>query len=305
MNFLRLFLFFTAFASCLFFCAQDVNGLSDQLILLQENISNKSFVKSWKKNKKSWENSCKSAQTNNELINLANKLITVYNSSANGSLFKIPDIKFDAVCNALLNLINQFPPSELSFTNSSLEKWKDNMRVLITTEQNRLLEIEKAEELEKSKSRVLLADSLIDLFIENYASVFDGANKGSFSELISTSSQASLYKVNLDFGSIANCSVVIDEDGVYELILVYSTSSDEQLADLIMEKCYKYISSHLKEGFKESKMFDGNYQTNFIKVFDFQGQKFADTAKHPKIQLGVKKESFEVYFIVTEPLFRR
>lgn len=302
---LRLFLVLVFVAEFTVFVAQDIAGFSSQLIVLQENISNKSFVKSWKKTKKSWIVECKSAQSKKELISLSNSFIEVYNKSTSSSLFKIPDLEFGAVCNAFVNLIDQIPNENLSFSNSSLDEWKNDMQLLISNEQQRIHKEQQALELEKNKSRVLLVDSLIERFVGNYNSVFEGAHKGSFKEIITNNGLSKSFKVNLDFGSIANCSVFVDEDDVYELILVYSTNSDEKLANLIMESCYNHISSNLKEGFKESKMFDGNFQTNFIKVFDFQGEKFADTAKHPKIQIGIKKMSFDVYFKVTEPLFKR
>jgi hypothetical protein len=52
-------------------------------------------------------------------------------------------------------------------------------------------------------------------------------------------------------------------------------------------------------------MFDGSFVSSFLKVFDFQGQKFADTAKHPRVELGVRNDTYDVYFSVVEPLFKR
>ena len=305
MKLLQLFFLIVAFTKWSPFFGQQVNELGQQLIVLQENISSKAFLKSWKKNKKTWVNSCKTAESTVQIIGLANELVGVYNSSSSITLFTIPELKFAAVCNALLNLLEQFPGQDLAFSDSALEKWKSKVLELIAIEQKRAAELEKVIERQNTIKREKLSDSVMVLFTRHYEAVFEGANKGSFSEIITNPDRLSKLNVNLDFGPHASCNVEVDEDGVYELTLIYSTDSDLALAHLIFDKCYQYITTNLRDGFKESKMFDGNFITNFIKVFDFQGQKFADTAKHPKIQLGIKKESYEVKFIVTEPLFRR
>jgi hypothetical protein len=39
-------------------------------------------------------------------------------------------------------------------------------------------------------------------------------------------------------------------------------------------------------------------------VFEFQGEKFAETAKRSTISIGILKENYNVFVYITEPVFR-
>ncbi len=304
MNFYKSFFFLLIFFTVeLSFC-QDISSLSSQVIILQDNIVQKSFVKDWKKEKKKFEKECKNASSEKQLIALMNKLVVSYNSSTSSTLFEIPNVRFDAFCNALLNMVDLFPIENISFTAETLIDWKNDVNELMNIEKARVAKIEEQSELERIKERIVIRDSIVELFQKHYQLVFDQANKGSFSSLIAADKRVE-YDVNLNFGSTANCLVVVDQDDVYQFKLLYNTSKDKKLAKLIEEGLYSVISSNLINGFKESKMFDGDFVSNFLKIFDFQGQKFADTAKHPRVELGVRNTTYEVYFSVVEPLFKR
>ena len=304
MNFYKSFFFLLIFFTVeLSFC-QDISSLSSQVIILQDNIVQKSFVKDWKKEKKKFEKECKNASSEKQLIALMNKLVVSYNSSTSSTLFEIPNVRFDAFCNALLNMVDLFPIENISFTAETLIDWKNNVNELMNIEKARVAKIEEQTELKINKERFVIRDSIVELFQKHYQLVFDQANKGSFSSLITADKRVE-YDVNLNFGSTANCLVVVDQDDVYQFKLLYNTSKDKKLAKLIEEGLYSVISSNLINGFKESKMFDGDFVSNFLKIFDFQGQNFADTAKHPRVELGVRNTTYEVYFSVVEPLFKR
>ena len=304
MNFIK-----AIFCLLFFFCinfsfTQDVSGLANQILTLEQNINHKDFVKSWKKKKNNFEKECKGAKSEKVLISLLNHLIATYNSSTNSSIFIIPDIRYDAFCNALLNLIKQFPEENLSYSEKSLGKWESEVNELMRIEKLRLEKESKFNEAVKDKERLKVKDSVVLLFEKNYNLILEGANKGSFESIIGKNIVNNKYPVKLSFGTLANCHVLVDEDNVYQFILFYNTSKDEKLANLIQKEIYNIVNKNLPTGFNESKMFEGNFITSFMKIFDFQAEKFADTAKHPNIELGVKKESFEVYFSITEPLFK-
>ncbi|MDG2370663.1 MAG: hypothetical protein P8M12_08460 [Flavobacteriales bacterium] len=304
MNFLKSFFFLLTIFTVDLSYSQDISSLSGQVVILQDNIAQKSFVKDWKKEKKKFEKECKNASSEKQLIILMNKLVSTYNSSTSSTLFKIPDLRFDAFCNALLNMVDQLPIESLSFTPEELIVWKNNLIELMNIEKARVAKIEEQIELERNKKRIILSDSIVVLFEKHYQLVFDQANKGSFSSLIRADERVK-YEVNLNFGSSASCFVVVDQDDVYQFKLLYNTSKDKELAKLIEKGLFNVINGNLTNGFKESKMFDGSFVSSFLKIFDFQGQKFADTAKHPRIELGVRNDTFEVYFSVIEPLFKR
>jgi hypothetical protein len=284
---------------------QDVSGLASQILTLEQNINHKDFVKSWKKKKNNFEKECKSAISEKDLVTLLNHLISTYNSSTKSSIFIIPDLRYDAFCNALLSLIKQFPEESLSFSEKALDKWRSEVSELMRIEKSRFEKESKLNEAIKDKERLKIKDSVVLLFEKNYNLILEGANKGSFEGVIEKSIANNKYPVKLSFGTLARCHVLVDEDDVYQFKLYYNTSKDEKLANQIQEGIYNVINKNLSIGFKESKMFEGNFVTSFMKIFDFQAEKFADTAKHPSIELGIKKDSFEVYFSIIEPLFKR
>ena len=304
MNFIKAIFCLLFFFSINFSFTQDVSGLASQILTLEQNINHKDFVKSWKKKKNNFEKECKSAKSEKDLVALLNHLISTYNSSTKSSVFIIPDLRYDAFCNALLSLIKQFPEESLSFSEKSLDKWESEVNELMRIEKSRFEKESKLNEAIKDKERLKIKDSVVLLFEKNYNLILEGANKGSFENVIEKNIANNKYPVKLSFGTLANCHVLVDEDNVYQFILFYNTSKDEKLANLIQKEIYNIINENLPIGFKESKMFEGNFITSFIKMFDFQAEKFADTAKHSSIELGVKKESFEVYFSITEPLFK-
>ena len=64
MNFYKSFFFLLIFFTVeLSFC-QDISSLSIQVIILQDNIVQKSFVKDWRKEKKKFEKECKKLNKN-------------------------------------------------------------------------------------------------------------------------------------------------------------------------------------------------------------------------------------------------
>ena len=304
MNFIKaiFFLLFSFLLNVSF--SQDVTSLSNQILTLQENINQKDFLKSWKKEKKNFEKECLNAKSDKQLIVLLNHLISTYNSSTNSAIFKIPDLRYDAFCNVLLNLIKQFPEESLSFSKVSLVKWESAVNELMVIEKVRYEKEIELKEAVENKERLIVRDSILLLFQKNYNLIFEGANRGSFNTIIEKNN-SNKYDVKLSFGGLATSYVIVDEDDVYQFKLFYNTSKDEKLANLIQEGIYNVINKNLPSGFKEGKMFEGNFVTSFVKIFDFQADKFADTAKHPGIELGTKKDSFEVYFSITEPLFKR
>ena len=192
----------------------------------------------------------------------------------------------------------------ISYSQKSLEKWESEVNELMRIEKSRFEKENKLNEAIKDKERLMVKDSVILLFEKNYNLILESANKGSFESIIQKNIANNKYPVKLSFGALAKCHVLVDEDNVYQFILFYNTSKDEKLANLIQAGIYNVINKNLPTGFKESKMFEGNFITSFIKMFDFQAEKFADTAKRSSIELGVKKETFEVYFSITEPLFK-
>ncbi|GEM_PF-6248906 len=291
--------FFT-FINLLFvtiYMAQDISSLSKELLELEQHIQFKQFNKDWKKSKKSWEEKCSSSKSVADLVKLMNQLAGVYANSSEKAQFNVPELEYAPLCNALLNFKTQVSKEHLVFKDGSDKVWQDKVRSLIEKENKRL-------EADKIKKDQELIESLMVGLEENYKKVLLGAEKGSFKEVRKQTSDKLVFDLLLDFNNAKESKIYVDEDDVYMFKLVYK-SGDEQLAEKIQEKIIGIIENNLPEGYKKGRMFSGEFLTGFKITYDFEGQKFADTAKHPLIEIGIDKVNFDVVLMITEPLFKR
>ena len=279
------------------FVAQDISSLSNELLELEQHIQFKQFNKDWKKNKKTWEEKCDNTNTVPELIKLLNQLTGVYANSSEKAQFNIPELEYAPLCNALINFKVQVSKEHLVFKNGSDKAWEDKVRSLIEKENKRL----EAEKIKKHQE--LMGILMIDLE-ENYKKVLLGAEKGSFKEIRKQTSDKNEFDLLLDFKNSKESKIYVDEDDVYMFKLVY-VSGDKQLAEKIQQQIVEIVEKNLPEGYKRGKMFSGEFLTGFKITFDFEGQKFADTAKRPVIEIGIDKVNFDVVLMIVEPLFKR
>lgn len=283
--------------------SQDISLLGKHLVTLESNISNKAYLKTSKKEKKGWQKKCLTVDSLKDLVELTNVFVSNYNSSTGNSLFHFPDIEYLGYCNALYNLSTLIDKEDLSFNQQELKQWVEQLHVFEEQEKGRLKIINELEEQQRDKERLQAVDSIRYYFENNYIKIINGAKKGSFSSIVG-SDLGDKFSVSMYFGENSQAYVTVDQDDVYQFFLYYTTNKDEKLAVLIEQEIVGIVSKNLDQGFKEGKKFDGNFSNNFIKIFDFQGQKFADTAKQPSIELGIQKKSYNVYFSVVEPLFK-
>ena len=280
-----------------FLIAQDISSLSNELLELEQHIQYKQFNKDWKKSKKSWEEKCINSKSVTDLVKLMNQFAGVYAKSSNTPQFNFPDLEYYPLCNALINFKAQINENHLDFSEEEANKWEQKVKSLIDKEKARL-------EKEKNKRNQEFLESLMVRFEENYLKVFSGAQKGSFKEVRKETADKQVFDLLLDFKNAKESRIYVDEDDVYMFKLIFA-AGDEQLAERIQEKIIGIINKHLPESYKRGKMFSGEFLTGFKITYDFQGQKFADTAKHPLIELGIDKANFDVILMITEPLFKR
>ena len=279
------------------YMAQDISSLSNELLELEQHIQFKQFNKDWKKSKKSWEEKCSNSTSVADLVKLMNQLAGVYANSSEKAQFNVPELEYASLCNALLNFKAQVSKEHLVFKDGSDKVWEDKVRSLIEKENKRL-------EAEKIKKDQELMESLMVGLEENYNKVLLGAKKGSFKELRKQTSNKNVYDLLLDFKNSKESKIYVDEDDVYMFKLVYA-SGDEQLAEKIQQQIIEIIENNLPESYKKGRMYSGEFLTGFKITYDFQGQKFADTAKHPLVEIGIDKANFDVVLMITEPLFKR
>lgn len=291
--------FFT-FINLLFvtiYMAQDISSLSKELLELEQHIQFKQFNKDWKKSKKSWEEKCSNSKSVADLVKLMNQLAGVYANSSEKPQYNVPNLEYNPLCNALINFKVQINGDHLNFTGDEARLWDQKVKSLIDKEKARLGK-------EKLKKDQELLESLMLGLEDNYKKVLIGAEKGSFKEVRKQTSDKLVFDLLLDFKNAKESKIYVDEDDVYVFKLVYE-SGDEQLAEKIQVKIIGIVENNLPDGYKKGRMFSGEFLTGFKITYDFEGQKFADTAKHPLIEIGIDKVNFDVILMITEPLFKR
>ena len=292
---------------CLFisnaFIGQDISIVSEKLIVLQQNIQSKSFDKAWKKNKKSWKEECSKALSIKELLLLFDQLAQVYSSETGTQTFKMDqviessdELRFTTFCEQLIRFEELITKDNI-YKPDDDDKWKNQLIQLIESENIRI------EEEKSKKYKQIIANMTIGLEA-NYLKVFEGAKKGSFQNIRTESSSSKEYGLNIKFNEASVSKILVDEDDVYQFMLVYP-AADNELAHRIQETLISMVENNLPTGFKRGKMFNGEFLTGFVITFDFQGIKFAETAKHPTIEIGINKNNYNVSLMVIEPLFRR
>ncbi len=290
------------FWSC--FISQDIASLSNEIVQLEQNLHDKAFDKAWKKNRKSWEENCKNAKSTNELIAAFNQLSDVYSSSTGAVHYKMPEIKFTAFCKALIKFKGQLNKEHLNFSENEYSQWDNNINSIIDAENNRIKEEQlKLEEEKKLKNKQIIENMMVD-FEKNYLLVLEGAKKGSFQNVRTDIGSKNKYGLSCVFQEASESKIMVDEDDVYQFVLAYS-SEDKELSLELEKFIVSIIEKNLPEGFKKGAMFNGSYVSNSTTKYEFEGLKFAETAKRPSISIGVKKDDFQVDFTITEPLFKR
>jgi len=278
--------------------AQELNKEYAGLLLqIESNVSNKAFVKAWKKQKKTWESGCESATTVKQVSELTVEFISkVYETKMLKAMIVTSENLHDQ-CVALANVYNILKDQDL-LKWSGAEAWRDELELLTK-------KVKIQEEQEAAKERAVLIKSSIEGFEGTFKSILEDSKKGSFAKTISSPHKDGGYGVKVQFKSGENQKVVVDGDNIYEFQVEFNTNNDVLLAGALQEKMIQIIAANVPEGFAKSIKYDKECVKSESYRFEFKAERFALTAKQPSVLVGAKKDGSKVVLKITEPVFKR
>ena len=275
---------------------QDYAGILEEL---ESNVSNKEFVKVWKKQKKTWESNCKDATTVKQVSELTVEFISkVYEVKMLKAMIVTTE-KLSDQSMALSNIYNILKDTDL-------DKWSDSEKQTFRTKLDGLIaKIGDQQRKQDARERALLIKSVMEDFDSVFQAILKDSKKGSFANTIEGDKDGSAFGVKVKFKAGKGQQVFVDGDNIYEFQVEFNTNNDTFLAVALQESMIKVIQERVPEGFAKSNKYDKAYVKNEGYRFEFKAEKFAFTAKQPSVLIGAKKDGSRVVLKITEPVFKR
>ena len=275
---------------------QEYAGMLEEL---ESNVSNKEFVKAWKKQKKNWVSNCKTASTVKQVSELTVEFIS-----------KVYEVK---MLKAMLVNTENLSDQSLALSNvytilkdTDLVKWSDSDKQIFRAKLDGLIvKIGDQQKKQDARERALLIKSVMEDFDSVFQSILTDSKKGSFANTIDGAKQGSVFGVKVKFKAGKGQQVFVDGDNIYEFQVEFNTNNDALLANALQESMIKVIQERVPEGFAKSAKYDKAFVKNEGYRFEFKAEKFAFTAKQPSVLIGAKKDGSSVVLKITEPVFKR
>ena len=280
--------------------AQDlIKDYAGLLHELEANVSNKEFIKAWKKQSKTWGAACESATTVKQVSGLTVEFISkVYEVKMLKAMI-VTSEKLSDQSMALSNVYNILKEGDLV-------KWSDADKGLWRTKLDDLIvKIEAQQKKQDARDRAILIKTVMEDFDSVFQTIFKDSEKGSFANVIDAPLKESGYGVKVKFKSGEGQQVVIDGDNIYEFQVEFKTNNDPLLASALQESMIKIIQTRIPEGFAKSIKYDKIFVKNESYRFEFKAEKFVLTAKQSSVLIGAKKDGSGVVLKITEPVFKR
>ena len=217
---------------------------------LESNVSNKEFVKVWKKQKKTWESNCKDATTVKQVSELTVEFISkVYEVKMLKAMIVTTE-KLSDQSMALSNVYNILKDTDL-------DKWSDNEKQTFRTKLDGLIaKIGEQQKKQDASERALLIKSVMEDFDSVFQAILNDSKKGSFANTIEGAKQGSAFGVKVKFKAGKGQQVFVDGDNIYEFQVEFNTNNDALLASALQESMIKVIQERVPEGFAKSNKYD-------------------------------------------------
>ena len=263
--------------------------VNNALLEIEQNVYEKSFSKKWKKNKqKDWEAKCteaKDVETLNTLFNEYSDLLAQSINFSMGNSDATTELEFASY---LLRV-------EGTLSSDLTEKWNVEERTKWKSQLSSFV----AEEAQKEKEEDLMrkfhiVTGIVKSFENNFPIVWADAKKNQFKSI---NLSAPIFKGGSD--------EVIKEDsyGVKSFSVFFDTEGDTQMAVKVLIEMQLIITSQLETGYNKTNKHDVEFNSNNKYIYQFEGEKFSETAKRPTITIGAQKDKPGVYLEITEPVF--
>ena len=265
--------------------SQDVFSFSEHLISLEQHIDNKQFKKQFKKQKKTWELSCSQSVNINELIKNINILNEAFSNLTSNNIEELSNVNYVELCKYLLHLEMTLYKDNLSFSINELNDWRKEINELIAIENKRLLALQ-----ENLRNKIL--KEVKYEFNNKFLKVLE------FSENKEIKEVSEIKFIN------ANINITTDADDISQYQINYNVNKDKDLSKHLYSLFIEEIKSNLPQQYKKTNLYDMKCHERKMIVYEFQGEKFAETAKRSTISIGILKDNYNVFVYITEPVFR-
>ncbi len=269
--------------------------VNTSLLELEQNIYHKSFSKKWKKTKQSeWEKSCSEVKEIEELNKLFNEYSDLLGQTASFSMGNSEATNELEFAQYLVKVEGTLLPELVSkWDDSKRKKWLLNLSEYIDEEEQKV----KEEELMR---KFHVVTGIVKSFEKNFVTVWDDSKKNEFKTVVSGNVKDGTAKTSIDFKG-AKESIIEDAYGVRSIRLIYDAENDEQMVEKIMSELEVLIAEKVGAGYKRTNEMDPTFENSQKYVYQFEGEKFAETAKRPTVTIGVSNNS--VHVEITEPVF--
>lgn len=257
------------------------------LLELEQNIFEKKFSKKWEKLKKSdWEKSCQEANGIEQLNGLFNEysdLLAQSTSFSMGNSSASNEIEF---LEYLMQVEGALTPDLTSkWSETDRKDWKEGMSSFI-------LDQKEKKKKEDQMARFQKMSAIVKSFDTKFPIVWEDSKKNAFSNSSDTK-----------FNGATSTAITEDSYQVKSFEILYDLDGDDQMAEKLQKELIDIILSKVGEGYQQGNEMDSEFNASIKKVLQFEGAKFAETAKRPTVTIGVLKETQAVKLVITEPVF--
>ncbi len=292
------FLISSIFICSVFMVTAQLEIANSALLQLEQNIYHKSFSKKWKKTKQpEWEKKCANAQNMQTVNVLFNEYSDLLAQSAGFSMGN-SDVESELEFAKYLIQVEGTLLEEITskWDSGDREQWKLSLNEYIKLEEQKFRE-------EELMRKFHVVTGIVKGFETNFPIVWADAKKNAFKTILTGATKEGKDNTSIDFKGGTNERIVEDSYGVRSFIVFFDAEGDMQMAEKILAEFDILIVSELEPGYKKTNEHDGTYVNNNKFIYQYEGEKFAETAKRPTVILGVQKDTHGVYVEIIEPVF--
>lgn len=257
------------------------------LLDIEQHAYQKKFSKKWAKEKKTdWEKSVQDAGSIEELNQLFNEFSDLFAQTTSFSMG-------NSSAKTEIEFVKYMMEVEGVLGNDFSKDWSDEDRVNWRGDLEHFLVQEEEKKKKKDQmARFQMMTAIVKDFTKKFPELWEDSKKNAFKNSGS---------VTLSGGT--EIAITKDHYGVSSFSVLFDTEGDAQLAKKLSEELMEVIEANVEEGYRPGNEMNPEFVGAIKKVYQFEGEKFAETAKRPTVSIGVVKEVPGVKVVITEPVF--
>ena len=175
-------------------------------------------------------------------------------------------------------------------------KWKSNL-----TEYVDKIAAKKKEDDLMRKFHVVTG--IVKSFEKNFPIIWEDSKKNAFKNILTGDVKVGVANTSIDLSGGEQEGIAEDEYGVRGFRVFFDAEGDAQMAKKIMSELEVIIEEKVGPGYKKTNEMDAAFENNNKFVYQFEGEKFSETAKKPTVLIGIKTKTPGVYIEIFEPVF--